>query len=162
MKVDLLLLLLLISIAGKVNCAQTAKSTTPSESKAFFEARRAFLELRENKTPDASLRWSSNLRILADSPARVADTYLVTLGLFKIDGESNSEYSCAAARRSQHLAVLMQEQLINFDKSNYCKRTATSKKLNYRSLCATKREFSVRVDQYRSLPLPDSEQACSY
>lgn len=103
---------------------------------------------------------SPSTRRESKSPA--ADAYLVKLGLFKLDGEAGSEYSCAASKRAKRYATLMRRQLTVFAKDNACWRFAATRKVDPQKLCATRKEFARRVEQSRNVPLPDREGACSY
>lgn len=142
---------------------QHAHSGESVEGKAFLECRKAFVEiLKEPTASDASLRWASNLKTLALSKASNADLYLVRLGLFKLDGEAGSEYSCAASKRDRSFSVLLGRQLESFRKANSCWQYAALAKLDAARTCASQREFSLLVRQFRQVPLPDREGACSY
>jgi hypothetical protein len=134
-----------------------------SDNQAFFQGRDAFVELlAEPPASDASVRWAASLKALAQSKSPAADAYLVELGLFKLDGEAGSEYSCAASKRAKRFSALMRRQLTVFAKDNVCRRFAVARKLDAQKLCATKKEFARRVEQSRNVPLPDREGACSY
>lgn len=133
------------------------------EGNAFAECRKAFVELLvESPTSDASVRWSTNIKTLALSTAPIADVYLVRLGLFKLDGEAGSEYSCAASKRDKKFAALLTRQLKYFRTSNSCWAYVASRKLDKKTVCASEGEFSLLVRKFRGVPLPDSEGACSY
>ena len=140
-----------------------ANALENSDNLAFFQGRDAFVELQaEPPASDASLRWAFSLKALAQSKSPAADAYLVELGLFKLDGEAGSEYSCAASKRAKRFSALMRRQLTAFAKDNACRRFAVARKLDAQKLCATKKEFARRVEQSRNVPLPDGEGACSY
>ena len=134
-----------------------------SDNLAFLQGRDAFVELQAVPTAsDASVRWAESLKALAQSKSPAADAYLVELGLFKLDGEAGSEYSCAASKRAKRFSFLMRRQLTVFAEDNACRRFAVTRKLDAQQLCATTKEFSRRVKQSRNLPQPDLEGACSY
>ena len=100
-----------------------ANAVENGDDQAFFQGRDAFVELQaEPPASDASVRWAVSLKALAQSKSPAADAYLVKLGLFKLDGEAGSEYSCAASKRAKRYATLMRRQLTVFAKDNACGR----------------------------------------
>lgn len=157
------MLLTLLALCSSFAFGPTASGIENGDDQAFLQARDAFVELQaEPPASDASVRWADSLKVLAQSKSPAADAYLVELGLFKLDGETGSEYSCAASKRAKRFSDLMRRQLTAFAKVNACRNFAAARKLDARKLCATKKEFAQRVDQSRNVPLPDLEGACSY
>ena len=157
------LLLTVMAVSTSFAFGPKANAAESSNNQAFLQGRDAFVELQaEPSASDASVRWATSLKVLAQSKSQVADANLVELGLFKLDGEAGSEYSCAASKRANRFSALMRRQLTAFAKDNACRRFAAARKLDAQKLCATKKEFARRVEQSRNVPLPDSEGACSY
>ena len=157
------ILLAVMAVISTFAFATQANEVESSDEQAFFRGRDAFVELQaEPPASDASLRWADSLKALAQSKSATADTYLVQLGLFKLDGEVGSEYSCATSKRSKRFSALMRRQLTIFGNDNACRRFAEVRKLDLQKLCSTKREFARKVDQSRNVPLVDREGACSY
>jgi hypothetical protein len=152
-----------MAVASLFTFGARANAVENGDHQAFFQGRDAFVELQaEPPASDASVRWAASVRALAQSESPAADAYLVELGLFKLDGEAGSEYSCAMSKRTKRISALMRRQLTIFANDNACRRFAVARKLDAQKLCATKKEFARRVEQSRNVPLPDREGACSY
>ena len=157
------MLLTVMAVTSLFTFGARANAVENADDQAFFQGRDAFVELQaEPPASDASVRWAVGLKALAQSKSPAADAYLVELGLFKLDGETGSEYSCAASKRAKRFSTLMRRQLTVFAKDNACRRLAATRKLDAQKLCATMKEFARRVEQSRDVPLPDREGACSY
>ena len=133
-----------------------------TEREAYFQAVEAFVELQHPPPgSDASLRWSTSLKVLAQSKAKVADRYLADLALFKLDGEVGSEWSCAASKRAKNFSVLMNKRLARFGGDNSCAQLASARKLDAQQLCASRKEFERRVEKNHRVPQPGDDGACS-
>ena len=157
------MLLIVMAVSSALTLGRDVNAVQSSEARAFCQGRDAFVELQAKQpAPDASVRWAASLKALAQSKSPAADTYLVELGLFRLDGETGSEYSCATSKRAKRFSALMRSQLTAFGNDNACRRFAANRKLDSQALCATRKEFARRVEHSRSLPLPDLEGACSY
>lgn len=133
-----------------------------TERDAYLQAVEAFVELQDPPPgSDASLRWSTSLKVLAQSKAKVADRYLADLALFKFDGEVGSEWSCAVSKRAKNFSVLMNKRLARFGGDNSCAQLASARKLDAQQLCASRKEFERRVEKTHRVPQPGDDGACS-
>jgi hypothetical protein len=156
-------LLTVLAMSSSLALEPEANALENNDAHAFLKGRDAFVELQaEQPSSDASVRWATSLKALAQSRSPAADAHLVELGLYKLDGEAGSEFSCAASKRAKRFSALMRRQLAAFAKENGCYRFAVARKLDAQKLCATKKEFARRVEQSRNVPLPDREGACAY
>lgn len=154
--------LILMASLSLFSAVSNPKPVDDGEMLAYIQAQNAFVDIQaETPASDASLRWAVSLRRIAQSKSPSADEYLVKLALFKLDGEAGSEFSCAASMRNKRFAGLMHTQLRAFGNKNACRSFALARKLDAQLLCATKMEFARRVVQYRDVPVPDREGACT-
>lgn len=145
--------------------AATAGPLGPvTDLEAYAQAKASIIEANTTKhLGDLEGIWHASLRKLGLSPDALADELLSDLALFSLDGALGEEFSCAAGSRGKNFSRWLAKRLVTFETSNMCVVAAKQHRLNPRSLCASKKEFSRLVRTYRNLPMKDSgESACDY
>lgn len=150
-------------------CGSAESKSICSEQQVYDQAMVAFIQ--ETKTPgkikDFDVIWARNLKELAKSQSKQADSYLVEIAFFNLDGVAGEEYSCAASFRiikygklfSNHLQASLKE----FDKVNPCFVMADKQQVAREKLCATKEAFARLVRDYAQYHVnAETEASCSY